>query len=134
MSYYTDHRVRARERRHDIRPISASLAIITVYEDEYQVPFHYETCSTCSGHGSHVNPSIDCDGLTGEDFDADPGFYEEYMRGRYDVSCFECNGLRVIPALDRDRIHPDILAVIDDHDASERAYDLEVAAERRLGA
>ena len=49
-------------------------------------------CPGCSGEGTCVNPSIDCNGLTQEDFDEDPDFAENYFGGLYDVSCAACEG------------------------------------------
>ena len=57
-------------------------------------------CTMCDGDGHVVNPSIDAGGLSDDDFYADPEFYDDYMGGRYDVTCPECNGQRVIGALD----------------------------------
>lgn len=59
-------------------------------------------CTLCDGDGHVVNPSIDAGGLSDEDFDCDPDFYENYMNGCYDVICPECNGERVIGALDHE--------------------------------
>jgi len=53
-------------------------------------------CPTCKGTGSHVNPSIDGNGLTFEDFQDDPDFEESYFNGDYDVTCRDCNGNNVI--------------------------------------
>lgn len=69
-------------------------------EDEMTIPAKYEVCGTCDGHGSHVNPSIDSQGLTREDFDDDPDFEQDYRAGRYDVPCAECRGRRVVPVVD----------------------------------
>lgn len=57
----------------------------------------YIVCPTCKGTGSHVNPSVDMNGLSQEDFDDDPGFREDYFGGVYDVTCNTCGGKRVIP-------------------------------------
>lgn len=62
----------------------------------------YEVCPTCRGKGSHVNRAIDGNGLTREDFDENPGFFEDYMSGVYDVPCEECNGLRVVLVADQE--------------------------------
>jgi hypothetical protein len=56
----------------------------------------YQVCPVCDGEGKTVNPNIDAHGLTREDFDEDPDFAEDYMSGRYDITCAACNGLRVI--------------------------------------
>jgi hypothetical protein len=60
------------------------------------VRFQYETCPTCDGKGTHVNPSIDASGLTGEDM-SDPDFREDYLSGVYNVPCYHCHAKRVIP-------------------------------------
>ena len=60
------------------------------------VRFVYVACTLCDGKGSHVNPSIDASGLTGEDM-SDPDFAEDYLSGVYDVPCNLCHGKRVIP-------------------------------------
>jgi hypothetical protein len=69
-------------------------------EIEYALPAKFEVCSRCSGTGSHVNPSIDGNGLSREDFDQDPDFEEAYFRGDYDVRCETCKGARVVPVPD----------------------------------
>lgn len=68
-------------------------------EEEYAtLPCKFEVCRTCNGKGSHVNPSIDAGGLTQEDFyEQGDDFREEYFGGVYDVTCYECSGLRVTP-------------------------------------
>jgi len=56
----------------------------------------FKVCPKCEGKGSHVNPSIDGNGLTYEDFENDPDFEEAYFAGNYDVECYECHGQRVV--------------------------------------
>ena len=73
--------------------------MITVYDAdglEIEIPKKFEVCPRCEGAGKHTNPSIDGNGLSREDFDADPDFEEDYFNGVYDVSCEECHGKRVI--------------------------------------
>lgn len=65
-------------------------------EFEAEVPFKFEVCQTCNGKGSHVNPAIDGHGISPEEFDRDPDFMEDYLRGTYDVPCYECHGQRVV--------------------------------------
>lgn len=60
------------------------------------VPVSIEICPQCGGTGTMVNPSIDCNGISYEDFSADPQFAEDYFSGRFDMKCSECNGLRVV--------------------------------------
>lgn len=53
-------------------------------------------CPVCHGEGTTVNPNIDCNGLTAEDFHEDLDFLEDYMSGVYDQTCAACGGKRVI--------------------------------------
>lgn len=56
-------------------------------EISVKVPAKFEICQRCRGEGKHVNPSIDGNGISREDFDADPDFEEGYFSGRYDIRC-----------------------------------------------
>jgi hypothetical protein len=69
-------------------------------ETEHTIVLKWVVCVTCDGSGKHVNPSIDANGLTQRDFDEDPEFLDEYMRGSYDVDCYECKGRTTILAID----------------------------------
>jgi len=95
-----------------------------------EVEVRFEICPICNGKGSHVNPSIDCNGLTSEDFDEDPEFARDYMSGAYDVPCNGCRGRRVVPV----PTDPEVLAMIAEDAAEDAAYRAEVMAERRMGA
>ena len=70
-------------------------------EEEYDFPMKFEVCGLCNGKGSHVNPSIDSHGISAEEWDRDWSYEdrETYMSGGYDVSCYECDGQRVVPEL-----------------------------------
>lgn len=122
MSYYDDARVQAADRWLD--------ALIA----EMALPTKFAVCPTCSGHGKHVNPSIDCDGLSYDDFAADPGFYAEYRSGVYDVTCYGCDGERVVKEVDRTRCGADLLARFDAEVADVERDRWERDAERRMGA
>lgn len=75
-------------------------------EEEYRTfPAKFCLCELCEGKGKHVNPAIDCNGLTQDDFDDDPGFKEEYLSGQYDIDCNMCNGKRVIPYVNEDALN-----------------------------
>lgn len=94
-------------------------------------PAHFTVCGTCEGRGTHVNPSIDSNGISEEDFEQDPDFRESYFAGRYDVTCVECGGKRVTPAINHETLSPaqaaDFAAYVKAEDA--RAAD-EAADER----
>ena len=54
----------------------------------------YSVCPTCEGHGKIVNPVLSV--WTEDDRYDDPDGFEAMMEGRYDVTCPECQGLRVV--------------------------------------
>lgn len=95
-------------------------------------PANFEVCGRCRGVGSHVNPSVDGNGLSREDFEQDPGFMEDYFAGVYDVECYTCKGARVVPVIDRGACTPAQLAQLDklERVAAELARDY--ASERFL--
>ena len=98
-NYYNDPRVRARD---EIwwEAISGKTAILKERTEDgkrQSTRFEYQVCHLCEGTGTHVNPSIDSNGLTAEDFYEDPDFFEDYRSGMYNVPCYLCSGNRVIP-------------------------------------
>ena len=99
-NYQNDHRVRGGQDRWWIDINERKMIVRHKYdtEDDLQVwyKFKYETCDTCDGKGHHINPSVDCNGLTYEDL-YDDGYAEDYFSGVYDVSCYKCHGNRVMP-------------------------------------
>lgn len=78
-------------------------------EVEVELPAKYEVCHRCEGEGKHVNPNIDGHGITAEEWerDWDEESREAYFAGRYDVTCEECKGERVVPVVDVDRLSED---------------------------
>jgi len=97
----TDHRYLARPRDIEVHRNRLSGAVIIFDENgdefEHTIPIVWEVCPTCEGRGTYVNPDIDSHGLSREDFDADPDFLDDYMEGRYDITCRECGGEKVVP-------------------------------------
>lgn len=111
----------------------------TLYTDDGEemvvFPAHYEVCERCRGTGSHVNPSIDGNGLGAEDFE-DEEFAEAYFNGAYDVACYECRGLRVVPVMNED-LSPELAAklVLLESQWEDDAADARLSAmERSMGA
>ena len=107
-------------------------------EVEVALPVKFEVCQTCEGRGQHVNPAIDGNGLSAEDFDEDPDFMEDYFSGRYDVRCEECRGERVVLEIDepeckRQGLQAEFEAYYE-QGREESVYQAECAAERRMGA
>ena len=103
-------------------------------KEEISVSCKFEVCPTCEGKGTHVNPSIDSNGITGEEWDRDWSYEdrENYINGFYDVSCYECYGKRIIPVPD-DYNDKEILKAIQDYKESEYAYANERAMEIKMG-
>jgi hypothetical protein len=119
--------------------LSVSLELYTPSGNRraFAFPAHYEVCWRCDGTGSHVNPSIDGNGISAEQFAEDPEFKEAYFSGAYDVACYECRGARVLPEVVEDGLRGIKLARYrlylrqqDEFAATEREH----AAERRMGA
>jgi hypothetical protein len=111
------------------------------FERDVEVPIKFEVCPTCNGKGTHVNPSIDSNGLTAEDFAEDPDFREDYFSGRYDQTCNECHGERVVPEIDEQGVNEETRKLLDQVMAqleSDRQFEAECHAERmaeiRMGA
>lgn len=154
-NYYNDPRVRAGRRVDHYTTIDAKtmLATVEIYDpspevaaldpdfipDEHDycivtLPVAYSVCPTCEGRGKHVNPSIDCNGLTAEDFAEDPDFAEDYFRGNYDVDCYGCHGQRVVAEIDDARTPQAVREAIARQHALDDQYAAIEAAERRMGA
>lgn len=102
-------------------------------ETEIDLPTKYEVCSVCNGEGKHVNPSIDCNGLSRDDFYDDPDFAEDYMSGKYDVICNNCQGKRVEKIVDRENTSPELLEAYDNEIQADADYRAERLAEIRMG-
>lgn len=99
---------------------------------EVTLPAVYEVCPTCRGNGTHVNPAIDGNGLSQEDFAEDEDFREAYFRGDYDVTCGECGGKRVVLVPDVGRADPAVLAEYLDQKYEVEKMNAEDAYTRRM--
>ena len=70
------------------------------------MPSDIVVCPRCNGRGRHVNPSIDGDGFTGEEWaEMDEDFKDSYWNGHFDVVCSVCNGLRITAKIATDRLN-----------------------------
>lgn len=100
----------------DPRTQGPARAPVVLLDDgtEMLLPTKWAVCPVCDGKGSHVNPSIDCDGITGEEFADDPQFAEEYLDGLYDEVCNRCRGRTTVPVLDRGDCDPLLLDLYDE--------------------
>lgn len=119
----------------------------------------FAVCPECRGNGSRVNPAIDGNGITADEFAEmtydDPEFPEDYFSGVYDVRCQNCNGERVVPECKTDNCSNPVIRVpwdaedepqfftnCEDHLSDKAAkemkeyyrYAQEMASERSVGA
>lgn len=107
-------------------------------EIEIELPAKYEVCSRCDGEGKHVDPAIDGNGISQEQFDGDPDFEEAYHRGDYDVQCEECKGRTTVLVVDGQAckaqgLEKELKAYYQ-HRREMREVDQMMEAERRMGA
>ena len=152
-NYANDSRVRAAQRGAWYKSVDTNRmkAVVTLRwdddetgdecEENVEVPIKFEVCPTCRGKGTHVNPSIDCNGLTAEDFAEDPDFAEDYFSGRYDQTCNGCGGQRVVPEICEDGVSGEtrklldkVMKQLEDDREFEAQCHAERMAEIRMGA
>jgi hypothetical protein len=146
-NYHTDPRVLAGEAKSMFKSIDTkrmkAVVEYTEWDDEdteitheVEMPIAWEVCYLCNGRGSHVNPSIDCNGLTAEDFAEDPDFAENYFGGMYDQTCNACGGRTTVPVIQEDYLNDEQkehLKKIHKEAEEQAAYERERAWERRMG-
>lgn len=96
------------------------------------IPSHLEVCWRCSGRGRHVNPAIDGNGISAEQWESDWSYEErqDYLEGRYDVLCLECKGQNVVAVADEDDMSPEVLREWRSH----LAFEAELRREERMRA
>lgn len=134
MNYYSDRRNRPGPR-----------LTVTIYrddpdnpgdyiEEEQELPTRWEVCSVCDGEGKHVNPSIDCGGLSAEDFHEDPDFAEDYFSGTYDVTCNRCGGRTTERVVDWEAMTDEQREAYEEECQAEADFRAEQLAELRMGA
>jgi len=90
----------------DSRNCDAAKAPVLYLEDggEETLPMHWAVCDVCKGAGKHINPSIDCCGISPQTFAEDPDFAEDYFGGTYDQTCNCCQGRTTIQVIDWDAL------------------------------
>ena len=107
--------------------------VITTHDEdgaEIEVPAKFVVCPVCEGHGRYVNPAIDGQGISPEEFAEDPDFAEAYFSGQCDVNCAGCSGARVVLT----PVHEADLKLMVEAWQSDAMHHAEVEAERRMGA
>lgn len=119
----------------DIRSRGAPTITLTLDDGtEHALPTRWVICYACEGEGRHVRTSVDCNGLTAEDFDQDPEFAEQYFSGAYDEQCGTCHGRTTIREVDLERLSPELREAYEHQEREEREYQALCRAERRMGA
>ena len=125
-NYMMDSRTNAKNawENYDERSNTITLSLIGNDEEEEEktlsLPARLELCDLCNGKGKVVDPSIDAGGISQDDFYDDPDFEEEYFEGTYDVACPQCNGQRVVPAVDYDALRPEEKKEFDEYQREQR--------------
>lgn len=109
---------------------------ITVFMPETDemvpVPVKWEICSCCQGHGKS---SAYLGAYTSDDMDdMDDDFIQDYIDGRYDRRCDECEGSGKVEAADVARMPPDMLTAWRDQEREDAAMRAEERMERMMGA
>jgi len=127
----------SRERNHKWYSSFSEDKMCFILEDgegnEREIPAIFTVCGTCDGKGKHVNPAIDSQGLSREDFDQDPDFEEDYFKGVYDIPCNECHGKRVSPEVNYSGMKEADKKYVEDYIQEFYDYQAECDMERRLG-
>lgn len=57
----------------------------------------WRACHECEGSGVTLTEALRGVAFTEKDIEADPGFFEDYAEGKFDVPCRLCKGHRVVP-------------------------------------
>lgn len=87
----------------------------------------------CGGEGSHALHGMAIDSETWN-FSWDYEEREAYLSGGYDTPCGECNGNGKVREVDWDYVDPDIRKHWEEWEFDRWQMDMEMAAERRMGA
>lgn len=110
--------------------------IIKEYEEfyEFKLPTHFEVCYRCEGHGTHVNPAIDGNGISAQEWNEwEDSSRSMYMNGGYDIACEDCNGMRVVPVVNESALTKEIQDKWSKHLDDWFADEAQRRAEDRMG-
>lgn len=100
-------------------------------DDETPLPFKWEICGRCDGHGKHCGH---LGAITQEQMDDNgPDFFDDYMAGIYDKTCEACEGDGKVAVVDRAKMPKEQLADWDLQCKIDREMRAEEEAERRFG-
>lgn len=104
------------------------------YSEEITLPAKFEVCDGCQGKGTHVHRAIDGNGITASEWgEWDQDDREDYMGGRYDVTCEDCGGRNVMPVVDWASVPDEIAKRVRAQLDSDAEYAAERAHELRMG-
>lgn len=108
-------------------------------EVEFALPAVEISCFRCRGKGTHVNPSIDGNGITSDEWaEWDWEERENYRNGVYDVPCYECGGecktKEVVDACYLSEPQKYLLTLLAKKWREDANYARECEMERRMGA
>lgn len=104
------------------------------YSEEITLPATLEVCDGCHGTGTHVHRAIDGNGITGAEWEEwDYEDREDYMGGRFDVTCEDCHGRNVMPVVDWDSVPDKVAERVQEQLDREAEYEAERAHELRMG-
>lgn len=102
-------------------------------EIEWSLPARFEVCPRCEGAGSHVNESIDGNGITQSEMEElGEDFREDYLAGHYDVQCTVCKGQRVVAEVDEEHLSPKQRKAWEQHLKAKADYQRDYDSERWL--
>lgn len=114
-----------------------SHTIVIGYDDdgvEIFGPAKYEVCGRCRGEGTHWHQAFS-NGISAEELSEwDDDEREGLFTGRYDVTCEECHGKRVVVVFDKESATPAQYRLFYETQKEECEYRHLVEMERRMGA
>ncbi len=115
-------------------------AALDLLDDEGCITFSakFEVCSVCQGSGTHVNPNIDSNGITSDEWERDWSYEDRqaYIGGTYNVTCYNCNGMRVTPSIDERYLSAEqreLVSFIQKRRREEEDYAIECRREIEMG-
>jgi len=98
-------------------------------EEEITISARAEVCARCDGTGKHDHEAFS-NGISGEAFEDDPDFADDYLSGVYDVTCTECHGRNVVLVPIESAAN---WPLVQKHLEQEAQFRREEAYERRMG-
>lgn len=124
------------ERAQNTQEMLYDISLEEVYDVEFTFPSKNEVCGRCDGDGVH-DPE-DWNGFTQSEWsECEPEFRADYMDGRFDVRCTECDGNRVVPIIDESILsaaQQKVLELYEKELEADWEYDRIAEQERRMGA